>query len=506
MKLLRPSNRAFRVARRAGPSLAAVQAMFPTTRELGADFHCIFGTDNTNDLCQITGKRIHPNLRPYIVDGGSNYTVAPTVTMPNGAKASALLTGSGVITTLTSGGTGYPTGVGQVTVSVTGGTYAPGGHAPRFKVMAVNGSGTITSVATLDPGSGVLVPPTATFVGASGTGGVLTLTQTQGVRRINVTAGGSAYTFPPSVTVTGGTSGSSLIARAFAVLSGGAVSAVYLFDGGFGYISVPTIAFSGGGGTGAAATAVIGANVVRAVVLTDAGNQPSAPAVTLSGGDGSGASAGALMSTAAYTRSTNSITIPAGGTTDNNAQNGLLLPLVDDGEQTVFVVAKIATTGTSQIVLGSATNAGNTNGGQELKNTIGTGYTVVDYNVQLTAAAVTLPAAAVNAAWCIFVLSVAPVPGESLVPSAVRVQSSAFYARAGNAAALSVPSGERKALSRARLLGIGNCYQYGTSFRGALEVAEVFGYDGPLSTAEIDAAVARSTARMAVRGITLANT
>lgn len=78
---------------------------------------------------------------------------------------------------------------------------------------------------------------------------------TQGVvDYIDVTAPGSAYTSVPTVTFTGG-AGSG--AAATAVLSGGTVVGVVVTAPGSGYTSAPTIGFTGGGGSGAAATAFI---------------------------------------------------------------------------------------------------------------------------------------------------------------------------------------------------------------------------------------------------------
>lgn len=90
----------------------------------------------------------------------------------------------------------------------------------------------------------------------------------QGVYLINVTAGGSGYTSPPNITITGG-GGSGVTAQAF--LSGGAVSSVMVTSAGSGFTSKPTIAFSGGAGSGAAATAVMQPAPIAAIIETVAG-------------------------------------------------------------------------------------------------------------------------------------------------------------------------------------------------------------------------------------------
>lgn len=78
----------------------------------------------------------------------------------------------------------------------------------------------------------------------------------------------------------------------------GALSGVTVTAGGTGYTSAPTVAFSGGGGSGAAAVAVIDrAGTVTAINITNPGSgYTSAPTVTLSGGGGTGAAATAVVS------------------------------------------------------------------------------------------------------------------------------------------------------------------------------------------------------------------
>jgi len=75
------------------------------------------------------------------------------------------------------------------------------------------------------------------------------------------------------------------------------VKSVTITNGGTStYTSAPTVTFSGGGGTGAAATAFLSAGKVTAIYLTNPGSgYTSAPAITFSGGAGSGAAATAVL-------------------------------------------------------------------------------------------------------------------------------------------------------------------------------------------------------------------
>ena len=75
------------------------------------------------------------------------------------------------------------------------------------------------------------------------------------------------------------------LATATATLTGDAVSAVTVTDGGEHYKSAlpPTVTFSGGGGTGATATATVSsAGIVTGITITSGGNgYTSAPTVTI---------------------------------------------------------------------------------------------------------------------------------------------------------------------------------------------------------------------------------
>lgn len=64
--------------------------------------------------------------------------------------------------------------------------------------------------------------------------------------------------------------------------AGGYVSAVAIIQGGTGYLETPSVAFSGGGGSGAAATATISGGSVTAIAVTNNGSSyETAPTVNL---------------------------------------------------------------------------------------------------------------------------------------------------------------------------------------------------------------------------------
>ncbi len=79
---------------------------------------------------------------------------------------------------------------------------------------------------------------------------------TASVVSATVTAQGSGFTSTPTVAFSGG-GGTLAAATAVVDLILGKVVSVFMTNNGSGYTTAPTIAFSGGAGTGAAATAVI---------------------------------------------------------------------------------------------------------------------------------------------------------------------------------------------------------------------------------------------------------
>ncbi|PLS01598.1 hypothetical protein [Neobacillus cucumis] len=110
---------------------------------------------------------------------------------------------------------------------------------------------------------------------------------------LKLTSGGSGYTSEPTVEITGG-GGSG--ATATATLAPRAVESVKLTNGGSGYTTVPSILFTGGFGTGAKAEASLNATSLSSITVTNGGSKYSSPpTVTITGGGGSGATATATV-------------------------------------------------------------------------------------------------------------------------------------------------------------------------------------------------------------------
>ena len=77
------------------------------------------------------------------------------------------------------------------------------------------------------------------------------------------------------------------------------VQGINLIAGGYGFSSTPSVAITGGGGSGASATAIVTNGVITSIVLNSRGyGYTSTPTVTISGGGGSSAQATAVVNIA----------------------------------------------------------------------------------------------------------------------------------------------------------------------------------------------------------------
>ena len=156
-------------------------------------------------------------------------------------------------------------------------------------------SNTVGSIEVTDGGSSYTSAPTVTISGGGGSGATATAA-INGLDAINVTTPGSGYT-TATVNITGDGTG----AAAVAIISGGAISQVVITNPGSGYTtSAATII---GDGTGAILAVVIGTGKVVSVTVTAGGRDyTSAPTVSFTGGSGSGAAATAILNTDPGTR------------------------------------------------------------------------------------------------------------------------------------------------------------------------------------------------------------
>jgi hypothetical protein len=174
------------------------------------------------------------------------------------------------------------------------------------KINSLLGAGG-TDVIINSAGTGYTSAPSVSF-SAPPTGGTqMTGSAVMGggtVTDIAVTSGGSGYTAIPGVTLTGG---GGTGASATAVISG-IVSGISVATAGSGFSVAPLVSLYGGGGTGAAAIATITGAVNTVTVQNGGSGYSTAPAVSAMGGGGTG-----FAGTAVLTGSVQSVTMSAGG-------------------------------------------------------------------------------------------------------------------------------------------------------------------------------------------------
>jgi hypothetical protein len=261
-------------------------------------------TDNgtgTNSLVKLIPATSSTGTTSQITAAGLN------ISTPSGSGANyqAVVVGSVVGITVTSGGTKYttapqikfsdppspPTGSGQSTYPATG-----------YAVMVPDAVGSTTyavgSVVITSAGLGYSTPPSITIGTPAGYGGygatLGTATFASGaVTSIPVVNSGANYSSPPFVVITGGAGTG---ASATAVLQGGSVAYITVDQGGTGYTSAPTVSLAVG--TLAVATSQIQTSFVSKFTKISGGSKYiTPPKVTITGGGGSGATATATINT-----------------------------------------------------------------------------------------------------------------------------------------------------------------------------------------------------------------
>jgi hypothetical protein len=205
--------------------------------------------------------------------------------LPAGAAANVTASGSATVLSLglTSGGTGY-TSAPTVTVD------PPSGTGTQAVFTAALGFG-LGSIAVTNGGSGCPPTPTVDITGGGGTGATATATvsgATNAVTAITVTAAGSGYTSAPTITIHSAACGANFAATASLTATGSVLPTFTLGSHGSGYAAIPNVTFTGGGGSGATAVALVDdafalpaqqtdTVLVKAVACSASGSLPTSP-------------------------------------------------------------------------------------------------------------------------------------------------------------------------------------------------------------------------------------
>jgi len=192
-------------------------------------------------------------------------------------------------------------------------------RAYRFHILSVGNDRALNlglyvadplSVSVTAGGNGYTTAPTVTITGGGGTYSGASATINNGQVTGITVIGATGYTSVPTVTITGGDGTgaaaiasvntevrmvSAVAADVRAKIFSGRLGGLTLTNGGSGYRSAPTVTISGGGGTGATATAIIGKKIAHITLTNKGSSYTSPPTVTITGGGGSGATATAKI-------------------------------------------------------------------------------------------------------------------------------------------------------------------------------------------------------------------
>jgi hypothetical protein len=317
-----------------------------------------------------------------VTNGGSGFTKAPTVTITGGGGTGATGTATiakGQITsvTITNAGTGYSS-TPTITFSGGGGKGAAATAILASPKTAVTMSGFAIENGVAGPGDGIAGEGggirdngNASLIlndmdildnSASSDGGgvamanvlstpwLLSLTNTTiidnhaGDEGGGVDEDGTGKTVINGGLITGNTSAMEGGGVYLNSISQGGVFSVAITKGGSGYTKAPTVAFTGGGGTGAAGTAIISHGKVVGVTITSPGTGfIAAPTIGFIGGGGNGVAA-----TATLTSESGSLSITGSVISDNKSLNS--------------IGGGVANSGTGAVSIASTTIANNSAG------------------------------------------------------------------------------------------------------------------------------------------------
>lgn len=137
----------------------------------------------------------------------------------------------------------------------------------------------------------------------------------------------------------------------------GPLSGIYLTSGGAGYTSAPTIQFNGGGGSGAAATAVISG--VTSTVITNPGlGYNTLPTVTVNNSVSTTANINTTASTTLNVTSNTNIGVGYNVTINSVLQAGVTVSSIPPGSTTTVIVSGNVSATTAQTIVFNAVGTG----------------------------------------------------------------------------------------------------------------------------------------------------
>ena len=170
-----------------------------------------------------------------------------------------------------------------------------------------SGTGVVGSINITNEGAGYSATPTITIQAPGQAVAGTTVITAGAITSIPLLSGGNSYTVAPTITITGG-GGTGAVATA--TLTNGIVTGITITNGGTGYTSSPTITIVAPGQAIAGTPSVVNGILTSISVLSGGSGYTVAPTVTITGGGGTGAIAVAALTNGVVT----GITITDGGT------------------------------------------------------------------------------------------------------------------------------------------------------------------------------------------------
>ena len=281
-------------------------------------------TASAVNYVQATGSATGVNTGVQVQAAGTDAAIPIRISAKGGS--SIIFSNNGSTTTFvienTSSSVNYFTATGGVTGSPasirttgtdtnismllqTAGTGAIDLAAGSSGVNISNG-GTVTAITRTAFGSGYTTIPSVAITAPTTAGGVqaISAASMSNSSAVTITNGGTGYTANDVLTVVGGTG--TAIQITVSTVSAGVITAASITAVGF-YSVLPTNPVSVTGGTGSSATFTLGTWYLGGVSITNAGSgYVEQPTVTFSGGGGSGAAAYATVGSGTVVKSVGS--------------------------------------------------------------------------------------------------------------------------------------------------------------------------------------------------------
>lgn len=161
----------------------------------------------------------------------------------------------------------------------------------------VSGTGQISNINITSGGTGYTAPPKVTITGGGGTGATATATVSNGVvSAITINNGGSGFTSNPTISISSFTVASSVSAT---IGGGGSIVDIQIQNSGSGYVAAPIVTVAApvlpGGVTATASATVSTGGMISAINILNAGSgYTSNPVVTIANAPAGGTNASAI--------------------------------------------------------------------------------------------------------------------------------------------------------------------------------------------------------------------